>query len=183
MLKNQLIYLFSILFLAVGCSEKPATVKTSEENSKQAETQNDHGHSHTPHHGIEAKLYSDQQAAGIAELKLHDDKGDLELWLTNRDEAHSPLDLGLDTKITVKFISLEGKEVQLQVRNKDKNEDEDGMGNIRNSKTNYFIFPGDTKADSTFLIGKEFSAEVQISFNIGDKVYQSKKFQLKPHVH
>ncbi|MDD7985711.1 hypothetical protein PQO01_12190 [Lentisphaera marina] len=181
MLFNRLICFSSILFLALGCSNsnKPTELETTKPNKEQ----HIHHHTHTPHHGIEAKLYSKKQFAGIIELKLHDDKGDLELWLTNHDSAHSPLDLALDTKITVTFIYLNKKEVQLQVRNTKNNEDEDGIGNIRKGKTNYFIFPGDRKEDSSFLIGKDFSAQVQLNFTHEGQVYQSNTFELKPHVH
>ena len=121
--------------------------------------------------------------AGFAELKLHDDKGDLELWLTEDEAGTKPLDIPLDAVITVTFPKMDQKVVQLKIRNGEKNEDEDGKGNIREGKTNYFIFPGDTGADASWLMGKEFAAEVVITFSTGGANYSTAAFELKPHTH
>ncbi len=115
----------------------------------QPKDEDDHGHEHTsPHHGIVAPF-----EGGHLELKLHDDKGDLELWLAT------------DPNI-----------------NKD-NEDEDGLPNIRDGKTNYFIFPGDTGADASWLQGKDFKATVKVSFDHAGKAHASEEFELVPHTH
>ena len=76
-----------------------------------------------------------------------------------------------------------GKSVTLKVRNTDKNEDEDGVANNRDGMTNYFIFPGDTGADASWLMGKAFKAEVSVSFAKGPAKYSTKKFTLMPHTH
>ena len=143
-----------------------------------------HSHKHgykTPHTGIEKPLWGLDGIEGYVELKLHDDKGDLELWLTNWKEI-TPYDLPLGTQITVTFTELD-KTVELSVRNKAKNEDEDGQPNIRGNKTNYFIFPGDTGVDASFLMGKSFSSDVIISFEIEGVRYATSSFTLTPHTH
>ena len=163
--------LFAAL-LAIGCTE---TLPTADHDHDHGDA---HGHDHTPHHGIVVPLES-----GFAELKLHDDKGDLELWLT-RDEAGSkPLDLPLDAEISVTFPDLDQKQVSLQVRNREKNEDEDGKANLRSGKTNYFIFPGDTGADASFLLGKDFVSEAVIKVSADGKTYETAPFELRPHTH
>ena len=139
-----------------------------------------HAHGHSPHHGIVKPFASSGEQTGYVELKLHDDKGDLELWLTKDEAGKQPYDLPLDSVITVDFPKL-GKTVKLQVRNTSKNEDEDGKGNIRAGRTNYFIFPGDTGVDPAFLVGKDFASKVVVSFNGGAS--KTRSFELKPHTH
>jgi len=86
-------------------------------------------------------------------------------------------------KKAVRFAELGNQAVQLQVRNTTTNEDEDGKANIRGNKTHYFIFPGDTGVDASFLVGKEFSSDVFVSFLVGGEAFTSSTFTLKPHTH
>ena len=76
-----------------------------------------------------------------------------------------------------------GTSVELRVRNKDKNEDEAENPNNRDGMTNYFIFPGDTGADATWLQGKVFKAKVTVSFEKDGTKYTTQSFELTPHVH
>ncbi len=163
--------LLSLLFVIAGCTQQ--------------QTRHTHaqGYTHTLHDGIVVPLFLAEQRVGFAELKLHDDKGDLELWLAQDEAGIVPFDMPLNSKIMVSFIELGTKTVALRVRNIEKNEDEDGKGNIRNSNTNYFIFPGDSGADATFLTGKDFASKVVISFVENDITYTSKIFKLRPHTH
>ncbi|MFT5470771.1 MAG: hypothetical protein ACI8UO_005902 [Verrucomicrobiales bacterium] len=126
-----------------------------------------------PHEGMLADF-----KGGRLELKLHDDKGDLELWLTSAD-GKKPFDLAADAKITVAFEDAKEASVTLVVRNTAKNEDEDGEPNMRDGQTNYFIFPGETGADAAWLMGPKFKAQVTVSF--GD--VRTEKFLLIPHTH
>lgn len=126
---------------------------------------------------------------GQIELKLHDDKGDLELWLFDRD-GQSPFDLPADNPVTVTFEKVAGDAarnnttVTLAVRNTDKNEDEDGVANMRgDGGTNYFIFPGETGIDASWLQGKAFRADVLVSFELGGRLYRTDAFKLVPHTH
>lgn len=142
-----------------------------------------HSHSHSLHHGVLVPLFSAQQKVGYAELKLHDDKGDLELWLTVDKAGANPLDMGLNSEVRVSFPKLSTQQVQLRVRNTEKNEDEDGKGNLRGNNTNYFIFPGDTGVDAAFLTGKEFASDAVISFEKDGVQYTTDVFVLRPHTH
>ncbi len=139
-----------------------------------------HGHAHTPHDGVIAAL---GDGAGFVELKLHDDKGDLELWLAKDREMKEPLDIPADTSINVSFKDLPGKTAALAVRNNDTNEDEDGNPNLRGGMTNYFIFPGSSGQDPTWLMGQKFRSAVVLSFNVNGKTYTSDEFVLVPHTH
>ncbi len=141
-----------------------------------------HGHVHeeTPHHGIMAAL---EGGAGTLELKLHDDKGDLELWLTKDSAGEQPLDLPLSTVIRVTLIDKGNRTVELRVRNTDRNEDEDDVGTIRAGKTNYFIYPGETGADASWLQGKTFNSLTVVKLEINGKAVSSEEFSLAPHVH
>ena len=142
----------------------------------------DSAHSGAPHHGILTPLFNLNNKVGYIELKLHDDKGDLELWLTDLSN-NTPLDIPLDSEIKVKFLDIGGREVLLKVRNKNSNEDEDGKGNIRSGKTNYFIFPGDSGESADFLVGNAFSSNVLVSFVADGKLLRTAAFVLKPHTH
>lgn len=164
------------LLVITGCTaQKPILDKHS----------HDHGnaHDHTPHAGVMVPFYSKHVEAGFTELKLHDDKGDLELWLTKNKAGTEPFDLPLDSTIKISFPNLDQREVELHIRNSEKNEDEEGRGNIRNNKTNYFIFPGKTGNDASFLIGKNFAAEAIISFEVDGIPYTTDQFELYPHTH
>jgi hypothetical protein len=144
-----------------------------------------HGHEHsTPHDGVVASLKGPSgERAGFIELKLHDDKGDLELWLGKDEKLQEPLDLSIATNIKVSFIDLPGKTATLKIRNQEKNEDEEGNPNIRNGKTNYFIFPGSSGEDSSWLKGGNFHSVVEVSFNVDGKNFKSEEFMLLPHTH
>ncbi|HEX2473257.1 MAG TPA: hypothetical protein VHK01_00845 [Lacipirellulaceae bacterium] len=143
-----------------------------------------HGHAHTPHDGVVAVLNAEPGGnAGFVELKLHDDKGDLELWLGKDREMTQPLDITADTVINVSFKDHPGKTANLAVRNNEQNEDEDGKPNLRRGMTNYFIFPGDSGQDPTWLMGKDFRSAVEVTFTADGKTYRSEQFVLVPHTH
>ena len=71
----------------------------------------------------------------------------------------------------------------MRARNADKNEDESGTANARDGKTNYFIFPGTTGQDSSWLRGKEFQSIAIVRFERDGKPYVSDEFVLRPHAH
>jgi len=145
-----------------------------------------HGHEHgaSPHEGVVAAFKGpDGALAGHLELKLHDDKGDLELWLAKDAKISQPFDLPLDAVVRVTFIDVKGKVVELRVRNATKNEDEDGTANVRNGRTNYFIFPGETGADAKWLMGVKFASIVRLTFKVDGQDHASEEFMLVPHTH
>lgn len=145
-------------------------------------------HSHTaasehgPNDGVLGLLMGDdQEPLGYVELKLHDDKGDLELWIARDKDITQPVDLPLSASPTVVFE--DGRKARLSVRNRQQNEDEDGNGNIRGNKTNYFIYPGDTDADASWLQGASFNARAQVLFEIEGEPVATEAFTLTPHSH
>jgi hypothetical protein len=143
------------------------------------------GHEHaTPHDGVVATLKGKSgDEIGFVELKLHDDKGDLELWLGKDRQMKEPLDLSAETKINVSFKDVPGKTAVLTVRNNEKNEDEDGTANLRGGVTNYFIFPGSSGQDPSWLVGKEFKSKVEVTLTADGERYRSEEFLLIPHTH
>ena len=173
---KRLTVLFLAGILLSACGEKGTSDTKSDKN------QSRHAHSHGEgvgkNHGMLAD-FSGGDHQGTLELKLHDDKGDLELWLM--DSSGKPFDLPLDATITISFDA--GKSVKLRVRNKDQNEDEAENPNNRNGMTNYFIFPGETGADASWLVGKSFKDQVVVSFDKSGSQIKSGKFELTPHVH
>lgn len=143
----------------------------------------EHGeeHGHGPHDGELAHLHdASDNEVGRIELKLHDDKGDLELWLTQDAEGKRPLDLPLDAIVHVTFAAPD-RSVELRVRNTEQNEDEDGTATVRDGKTNYFIFPGASGSDASWLVGADFHAQVTIHFERGGTPHQTGSFLLVPH--
>jgi hypothetical protein len=128
---------------------------------------------------------------GFFEIRLHGDAGDLEIWLFatagNRTawQATSgkpvPFDVPKETVIQLTFVSHEGKTIELRVRNEDKNEDEEGNPNMRDSGTNYFIFPGESGQDPEWLKGEEWRGIVTMAFDADGKSYASEPMVLVPH--
>jgi hypothetical protein len=164
------------------------------DKAKDDAKKDDHGHAHeggghahdqgAGSGGVVARLVGPDGAdAGYVELKLHDDKGDLELWLAKDAKIATPLDLPLDAKITVTFVDKGNRTVELRVRNRDKNEDEDGKANVREGKTNYFIFPGDSGQDASWLKGSSFLATTKVTLQSEGKALTTPAFVLKPHTH
>ncbi len=143
-----------------------------------------HGHEHAEgaHHGVPAE-FSGGGRTGHLELKLHDDKGDLELWLSEDAAGSRPFDLPLDATVQVEFIDLEDRTVTLRPRDADRNADEDGNPNVRDGQTNYFVFPGDTGADAAWLQGREFQSIVVLRFLRDGQEFRSEEFVLSPHTH
>jgi hypothetical protein len=141
-------------------------------------------HAHSAHDGVVAKLKNDaDQVVGYVELKLHDDKGDLEAWLGKDPLVKEPIDLPADSTLVVDFKDRPGKTAALRVRNNNENEDEDGKPNLRDGMTNYFIFPGDSGQDPNWLMGKDFKSIVVLSFELDGKKYITEEFTLIPHTH
>ncbi len=115
---------------------------------------------------------------GTAEIKLHDDAGDLEVWLTRGGHGGEPWRLSLDTTLALDFPDL-GKTLTLAVRDRERNEDESGAPTIHEGATAYFVFPGETGADASWLTGEDFAAKAELRFagaTTGSVV-------LRPHIH
>jgi len=123
----------------------------------------------------------DGGVVGFIELKLHDDAGDLELWICKDGAMTEPLDFPASTTITATFATMDNKSVELNVRNNEKNEDEDGNENMRDGMTNYFIFPGESDQDPAFLVGEKFRSTTTLTFTCEGKAYTAPPFVLVPH--
>jgi hypothetical protein len=143
-----------------------------------------HGHEHVEgaHRGVPA-TFKGGETTGHLELKLHDDQGDLELWLAEDKASTRPFDLPLDATVEVEFVDVGGRKIMLRSRNTNKNEDEDGNPNIRDGRTNYFIFPSQDGEDAAWLQGRQFQSIVVVRFTRGGQPFVSEEFVLKPHVH
>ncbi len=149
-----------------------------------AEAHAGHSHAKTPHDGIVAKLGGPGAALdGWLECKLHDDKGDIELWLGKDQAMTTPLDLPLDTKPTIRFVDRDGRTVTLTVRDQATNPDESGAANVRAGETNYFIFPGTSGADASWLKGAKFALIIFVTVLADGKETRSAEFVLRPHTH
>lgn len=121
---------------------------------------------------------------GLLELKLHGDAGDLELFLYTSaagGKNPKPFDVPKTTVVRLTFLSHAGKTVELNVRNMDQNEDEDGKPMMRGDGTNYFIFPGETGADPAWLVGEKNRYVVSVAFEAEGKSYAADPFVLVPH--
>ena len=127
---------------------------------------------------------------GFLELKQHGDAGDLELWLyesynvSNWSASGSkpdPFDVPKETVVHLTFPSHEGRKITLSVRNMDQNEDEEGKPNMRDGRTNYFIFPGESGQDQEWLMGEKWRGTVTVAFEAGGKSYSCDPFVLVPH--
>lgn len=143
-----------------------------------------HGHEHVegPHQGIPA-AFEGGAIIGHLELKLHDDKGDLELWLAEDSAFQRPFDLPLDATVEVELVDLKGRKVTLRPRNQTKNEDEDGKPNVRDGKTNYFIYPSQPGEDPAWLQGKQLQSIAVVRFSRDGQAFVSEELVLKPHAH
>ena len=121
---------------------------------------------------------NNKEQTGTVEIKLHDDAGDLEVWLKSGGYEGDPWRLPTDTTLTLNFPAL-NKSVTLAVRDQDRNEDESGASTIIEGNTNYFVFPGSTDEDASWLMGADFAAKVELRF----KEATTGSFVLRPHIH
>ena len=134
-----------------------------------------------------AAASSSSKGAGFLELKLHDDLGDLELWLSGPGSGGAaPLDIPAETTMRVTFVNWKDDDgndcaVELKIRNSVENEDEDEVPNMREGRTNYFIFPGETGVDASWLTGLEWRGVVQVSFVSEGVDFTCEPFVLVPH--
>jgi hypothetical protein len=136
------------------------------------------------------KAAQDAAFGAFLELKLHGDAGDLELWLYQGFEVSNwsasggkpdPFDVPKETVVKLTFPTHGGKSIELRVRNADKNEDEEGTPTMRDGRTNYFIFPGESGQDPEWLMGEKWRGLVTIAFEADGKSYLAEPFVLVPH--
>ena len=121
---------------------------------------------------------TDSKQVGTAEIKLHDDAGDIEVWLMQGGYDGQPWRILSRTTLTLSFPEL-GKKIELAVRDHIQNKDESGSATLVDGKTNYFVFPGASGMDPAWLMGGNFAAKAELSFLINT----TGPFVLRPHVH
>ena len=121
---------------------------------------------------------SEGTQVGTAEVKLHDDAGDLEVWLTVGGYGGDPWRLGVETTLVLEFPDLD-RTVTLAVRDRIRNEDESGASTIVDGTTSYFVFPAETGEDASWLMGTEFAARAELRLEEST----TGPFILRPHVH
>lgn len=132
-----------------------------------------------PNDGFLHPLFDGQGTqVGTIEIKLHDDAGDIEVWVTRGGHGGEAWRLSIDTILSLTFPAL-GKNVDLAVRDRERNEDESGNSTIQDGATDYFIFPGETGADAAWLMGEDFVAKAELRF----EEFTTGFFVLRPHVH
>jgi len=132
-----------------------------------------------PNDGFLHPLFGpDGAQVGTAEIKLHDDAGDVEVWLTRGGRGGAVWDLPVATTLAMDFPSL-GKRLVLAVRDTTENADESGAPTVRAGATNYFVFPGETGADASWLQGGDFASKAVLDFEGAS----TGEFVLRPHVH
>ena len=139
-------------------------------------------HVHGAHDGL-VTTFAGGDTSGFLELKIHDDKGDIELWLAKDEGFEKPFLVPHETKIELEFVEMDGRKIELAIRNSEKNEGEDGTAHMVADETNYFIFPSRSDQDSSWLVGKAFKSKVIVRFAVGGVSYQSKPMVLQPHSH
>ncbi|MDF3129695.1 hypothetical protein P0Y35_10860 [Kiritimatiellaeota bacterium B1221] len=137
-----------------------------------------------PHHGWMIKLYSPEGVhSGWAEVKLHDDKGDIEVRYQEVEDPAKPLLLPPETVNVLLFPELK-LQADLFVRNLDENEDEDGVPTLMNGETHYFIFPTREDQDPKPFLGKKFASPARLLLgDPSEPQLMSPGFLLLPHVH
>ena len=180
-------------FVVGACGEAPAPPAAegpAEHPDERAAREHGHTHDHDHDHdhagaGVFARLLDDEGAvAGHLELKLHDDAGDLELWLRRDRHGSQPLDLPLDTAIEVALGEGEAaRTVTLRVRDRETNPDEQGTPTVRDGRTHYFIYPGGSGEDASWLMGATFSSPARVTVPTPAGTFVSEPFQLVPHGH
>jgi len=137
------------------------------------------------------KAAHDPEFRAFLELKLHDDAGDLELWLYSSAGVRTawrattgkpqPFDIPKDSVLRLTFPNHGGKTIELRVRDADENKDEDGTPNMRGGATNYFVFPGESGQDPEWLMGEKWRGTVSVAFEVDGKSYACDPFVLVPH--
>lgn len=142
-----------------------------------------HAHEKTPHDGIIVAWKADPAVAGFAEVKLHDDNGDVEVWLGKDRAFKEPFRLPAESRLTLTLVDLAGRQITLAPRDLATNKDEGGAAHLASGQTGYFIFPGDTGADASALMGKTFSSVATLTFDVGGQKATSDEFLLQPHTH
>ena len=135
-----------------------------------------------PHEGVVTTCSSTNAPSFFAEIKLHDDKGDIEIWLGKTADFKDSHSIPPTAKVALGF-SEHGRSVDLAVRDLRSNLDEDGTTRLKDGVTDYFIFPGETASDARWLQGGEFIDEVVLTVTHSGGSRVCEVVTLIPHSH
>ena len=131
-----------------------------------------------PSGGVLAELRDAAGArVGWAEVKLHGDAGDLELWLARDIRISQSLTIPVAAVAKLELAGP-GRSVELRVRDAAANKDERGRATVVDGRTHYLVFPGDTGTDASWLMGEDFRSPARLTVE-----GLSSDFELIPHAH
>lgn len=129
-----------------------------------------------PSGGVLAELRdASGKAVGWAEVKLHGDAGDLELWLARDIRLSSPLTVPVGAVARLDLAGP-GRAVELRARDSVTNKDERGRPTVADGRTYYLVFPGETGADASWLMGEDFRSPARLTVE-----GLTAELELKPH--
>lgn len=131
-----------------------------------------------PSGGVLAELRdASGKPAGWAEVKLHGDAGDLELWLARDNRIADPLTVPVATVAKLELLGP-ARAIDLRVRDAQSNKDERGRVTVADGRTSYLVYPGETGEDPSWLMGEDFRSRARLS--VGELTAE---FELVPHSH
>lgn len=116
-------------------------------------------------------------SVGWAEVKLHGDAGDLELWLARDRRITVPLAVPAAAVAKLELAGP-GRAIELRARDTVANKDERGRATLVDGRTHYLVFPGETGADPAWLMGEDFRSPARLTVE-----GLSASFELVPHSH
>lgn len=115
--------------------------------------------------------------AGWAEVKLHGDAGDLELWLARDRRITVPLAVPAAAVAKLELAGP-GRAAELRARDTVANKDERGRATLADGRTHYLVYPGETGADASWLKGEDFRSPAKLTVE-----GLSASFELTAHGH
>lgn len=131
-----------------------------------------------PSGGVLAELRdASGKPSGWAEVKLHGDAGDLELWLARDNRIAEPLTVPVATVAKLELLGP-ARAVELRVRDAQSNKDERGRVTVADGRTAYLVYPGETGADASWLMGEGFRSRARLTVE-----GLTAEFDLVPHSH
>jgi hypothetical protein len=119
---------------------------------------------------------------GFIELKFDPNTAELELWIANDHAIKRPIYLPADAEV---MVSLEAPahHLRLVLRDRERNEDFNGTPNMRDGKTYYFTFPGDSDEESSWLMDDEIDTPATVTFVIDGEPVVVGPFRLVKEQH
>ncbi|MEM0969016.1 MAG: hypothetical protein AAGJ31_06690 [Verrucomicrobiota bacterium] len=113
-----------------------------------------------PHGGrLHPVFGEDGGQLGRAEIKLHEEAGKIEVWLTSGGFGGPVWDLSPNAKLTLTFPDL-GRQIVMTGRDTGgATPVGGGKGTGRAKGTNYFVFPGEVETEDSWLEGPGFVAK------------------------